>query len=896
MDAPRTAAALTNRGIAAERAGNREEARRRFAEALLLDPAYELGWLWYATVAESPGERRYALDRALKINPDSPAGVAAAAVAGVEPVVPEDLADLAEPALPPGLARRPAGIAGRIRPGTEKGRVVAHPRRIDGAGRVRIGPRAPTQPAAGAGDRSRRTWLLGGLATLLLVLALAAGWFAWLRPPGDAVYVVFAGALSGPDAAGGQEAFDSVRLYLDETNRAGGVDGREVRLLAFDDQGNPGIARQRAEEIVADGRAVLVIGHDTSETSLAAGAVYDAAGIAAITGAATADEVTAERPWYFRTVFTNHGQGTLMATYAARVLGHETASIVYADDDYGRSLRDGFAGHFAAEGGTIADSWAMGADDREATIRRIGDDLAAAQDAGIVVLATSAADARDLIVALRRADADLSVFGSDTLGVRGFPETFADLPEERDRPGFFTDGIYAVSPYMYGAGGAAAVGFLNRFDAAFGYRPDGWAVKNYDAALAAVHAIDQADLGGTPDTLADDRQRVRDRLEAINSLEVAIPSIEGPLYFDEERSFPQEIWIGRFDDGSFVVAPTQYLPVIDPYRYDLEEEIAQGRMSEIDGRYFSPTQVVYTGVDINEITSLDTASETFVADFFVWFRYTGDDAATNIRFANAVDPGLSLGEPVEAGESDGFAYAVYRVQGEFKETLDFTDYPWDQHELSIRLQNASLREDEVVYVTDQLALDQPPAERLRSGLDVAQSINGIPNWEATGVHFFQDTVSSDSALGDPRLSSAAGAVSYSQFVTDITIARDVKSFLVKNLLPLAMLALVTYISLWFPKENAGARTGFAITAILTSAVLLGGVSSQLPEIGYTVAIEWGFYAYIALSAVLVVVNMSIERLVKQKRFAAAERLDVVARVMYPVVVLGVIGVYATIYA
>ena len=84
--------------------------------------------------------------------------------------------------------------------------------------------------------------------------------------------------------------------------------------------------------------------------------------------------------------------------------------------------------------------------------------------------------------------------------------------------------------------------------------------------------------------------------------------------------------------------------------------------------------------------------------------------------------------------------------------------------------------------------------------------------------------------------------------------------------------------------------------IAATAVLLGGVSSQLPEIGYTVAIEWGFYAYIALAAVLVMLNMNIERLVKQKRFAAAHRLDVLGRVMYPIVVLAVIGVYAVVHA
>src|SRR5215213_1871007 len=112
-DPPRTASALINRGVAAERDGDLATARQLFAQALLLDPASEVAWLWYATVAESPGERRYALNRAVQIHPDSVARTALADLAGVDPAVPAELADLAEPPLPPALAATPKGLPQR---------------------------------------------------------------------------------------------------------------------------------------------------------------------------------------------------------------------------------------------------------------------------------------------------------------------------------------------------------------------------------------------------------------------------------------------------------------------------------------------------------------------------------------------------------------------------------------------------------------------------------------------------------------------------------------------------------------------------------------------------------------------------------------------------------------
>ena len=75
-------------------------------------------------------------------------------------------------------------------------------------------------------------------------------------------------------------------------------------------------------------------------------------------------------------------------------------------------------------------------------------------------------------------------------------------------------------------------------------------------------------------------------------------------------------------------------------------------------------------------------------------------------------------------------------------------------------------------------------------------------------------------------------------------------------------------------------------------MLLQSISGNLPDIGYTVAIEWGFYIYIGLSALLVLVNITIERWYKARRYAAVAQLDRIARFVYPVVILAVVTAYA----
>lgn len=125
--------------------------------------------------------------------------------------------------------------------------------------------------------------------------------------------------------------------------------------------------------------------------------------------------------------------------------------------------------------------------------------------------------------------------------------------------------------------------------------------------------------------------------------------------------------------------------------------------------------------------------------------------------------------------------------------------------------------------------------------------------------------------------------------------RDVNAFLSKNLLPLTLLTLVTYIAIWFPAEQAGARIGFAITALLSSSVMLNSVSTQLPAIGYNVAIEWGYYAYIGLSALLVLLTIAVDRSFKAKRRARTRLLDNYIRIMYPLAIAAIVGLYWLVY-
>ena len=885
-----TAAGYINLGAVAFREGHLDEARALFVRALLADHDNERGWLWLATVATDPDEQRYCLNRALEINPES-SGLRRRVLLPPGPaVVPPELIELDHPPLPPDLAdvRTPA-LPMLPRTARERRQRAQANRAASGAGDgtdAEIPLPAPAQSPLG-----RRYWLLPLLALVLLVAAGVLTYRNSGAPSPDDYVIAYAGPLTGADAAIGQEQLQAVQLAVTEQNARGGIGGHKVRVESFDDGNDPARARQIAEALAADDQILLVVGHDRSDATAAAAPVYEQAGLTVISPSSTADSLGDGQPWAFRAIFTNRTEGAFSAEYARHALEAKTASIVTAPGEYEASLANAFADQFSTSG-ELRQRWEIDPENRDASIDAIVSGLRDDPEPEVLFLALEPADAHALLLALGRADVHPTMLGGEALGFDEFAGMFAAEPEALEQPGFFTDGLYAVSPLLYDSLGGNALEFAQRYRAIYGVTPDWLGAKAYDATALGLYAFDTLDGASPANTPhADLREQVQRALAGLIGGDESVTGLEGPLSFNQDRSVKESLSIGVFDLGSLQSAPLQYRAANPGDVRDLDAELASGQVFDLNGEYFRQYRVVYVGVGINGVSEIDVQNQTFDADFFLWFRYEGDEDAEDVFFINAEAPDTPLPDPIERSEVDGEHFAMYRIDSTFSQPMDFRLYPWDKHVLNVGLQNVSLSEEDVVYVPDQSNLRQTQAERLSSGVDITRPFNQVPSWIATRVLFTQDTATTRGTVPDPR-SGAPELRSASTYNVQMAFQRDVRSFLIKNLLPLALLALVTYISLFFSPESAGTRIGFSITSILTTSVLLQSISSNLPEVGYTVAIEWGFYIYIGLSALLVLVNITIERWYKARRYAAVAQLDRIARIVYPLVILAVVTAYA----
>ncbi len=180
-------------------------------------------------------------------------------------------------------------------------------------------------------------------AVVLIVISLVFSACNSAATTRGEVIVYVAGPLSGFQANTGQTVAGGVRLMAEQLNRAGGLLGYKVKVVALDDEADSDVAVSVAEQIkaaISRGDRVLgVIGHPNSGQTDAAMAIYKDLPIIVITP--TASEVALTKQGFrnfFRVNAANDLQAKVGAEYLVNKLGAKKIAVLYNDDPYGVDL------------------------------------------------------------------------------------------------------------------------------------------------------------------------------------------------------------------------------------------------------------------------------------------------------------------------------------------------------------------------------------------------------------------------------------------------------------------------------------------------------------------------------------------------------------------------------
>ncbi len=672
----------------------------------------------------------------------------------------------------------------------------------------------------------KRKLLFGiGLAAILIGIGL------WLYPGSQSRDEVIEIAAVGPETgihAPMRRSFrQGMELCMERVNASGGINGRPVKLVLYDDKNQANLAQQRARDIAKRDRALAVIGHQFSSCSIAGGKVYKKHGIPAISPFSTNVAVTRENPWYFRIIYNDDLQGRFLANYAKNVLGYDRASIITEDQKYGQYLTKTFEEMAGEIGLEVAYKWEFErqAPNLEWRLESIVSDLHFKQNPGIVFLAVHAAEGGHLVRFMRDMYMSDPLIAPDSLASDSFAQGFNGLPKEEITPGYYTSGIYVTSPLLFDTADESGLAFKEQYRARYQEDPDWPAAFAHDCMKLVLEAAQRTGVTGQPDTLDLDRKRIRDYLAGMRKPEIAMKGATGLSYFDEYGDSKKPITIGVYKQDNIISALIQFQPRHGPRRreFPLPED---SRIVEFQGHYLYKTHVVYTGVKIHKISEVDFKTGSCQLDFSLWFRYQDELDVSRIEFLNALEP-ISLGEPIEReqtrrlapsgggrGVNSSFSvqkktgrrhFRLYRAQGRFQ--TDFMGRPeaLAQHTLGIRFRHERLSRKNLIYVPDILGMGDGRSilEKMR-----AQGVRaGMPGWGIHRVRFFQQ-VGRREPLGRIRyIDQQAAALDYSGFNFEIVLKEKSLFFQGLSLIPKSYIQLVLAMSVGLLLFSAIPRGG-----------------------------------------------------------------------------------------
>ncbi len=143
---------------------------------------------------------------------------------------------------------------------------------------------------------------------------------------------------------------EGLEMAVDEANAAGGIGGRKLRIVRFDDHETIDQGGIVAQEIAQNPDIVAVVGHLQSYITVQAANVYDQAGLVLVAPTATDPDLT-ERGYkrVFRATFNDKSVGRQLADFMASQKLKRVA-IYYIRNAYGRNVANAFEARAAQVG------------------------------------------------------------------------------------------------------------------------------------------------------------------------------------------------------------------------------------------------------------------------------------------------------------------------------------------------------------------------------------------------------------------------------------------------------------------------------------------------------------------------------------------------------------------
>jgi len=301
-----------------------------------------------------------------------------------------------------------------------------------------------------------------------------------------AIKVGEVGSMTGTEATFGTSSHNGIQLATNEVNGAGGIKGRQIVVIALDDQGKPEEAATAATRLISSEHVIALLGEVASTRSLFMAPKAQAAKVPMVSPSSTNEKVTAVGDYIFRACFIDPFQGYVMAKFATDTLKLKKAAILRdVRNDYSVGLAKVFNDNFTKLGGQIVDNQSYSSGDVDFKAQLTNIKAAAPQALYIPGYYTDVG-----LIARQAREVGLTV---PLLGGDGW-----DSEKLYEIGGPALEGSYFSNHYSVDDPSPRIQEFVTKFKKAYGGQvPDSLAAQAYDAAGMLYDAMKRAnDISG----------------------------------------------------------------------------------------------------------------------------------------------------------------------------------------------------------------------------------------------------------------------------------------------------------------------------------------------------------------------------------------------------------------
>lgn len=331
-------------------------------------------------------------------------------------------------------------------------------------------------------------------------------------------------SMTGSEATFGVSTDNGIKLAIQERNASGGVKGRQIELITYDNQGKAQESVTAVTRLIDQDKVTAVLGEVASSRSLAGGPVCQKKGVPMITPSSTNPDVTAIGDMISRVCYIDPFQGYVGAKFAFENKKYtKGATLFNRAQAYSSGLNDNFKEAFTKLGGQIVAEQAFsdGDNDFSAQLTAIK-----AKNPEFIYMPGYYTELVNIAKQARRLGITVPLIGGD-----GWDS------EELRNAGDALDNCYFSNHYSHEEERPEVKAFVANYQKQFNKVPDGLAALGYDAARLLFDAIERSpSLSG------------KDLSAAINATK-DFPGVTGMITIDAQRNANKGAVMLRIEKG-----------------------------------------------------------------------------------------------------------------------------------------------------------------------------------------------------------------------------------------------------------------------------------------------------------------------------------------------------------